>query len=328
MAGMGKRMRPHTLTVPKPLIPVGGKPIVYRLVEDLAAMVNEPIEEIGFIIGDFGSAVEANLLEIAAQVGAKGKIYYQHEALGTAHAILCAAESLNDHVIVAFADTLFYADFTIDTEQDGVIWTKRIPNPEQFGVVETDPTGEVKKFWEKPADFVSDEAIIGIYYFRDGAVLRSELQYLIDNDVRVKGEYQLTDALENMLNKGARFRTATVTHWLDCGNKDATVDTNRTVLELNNGKSCGSRKNLQLKNSVIIEPCFIGEDVSLENSVVGPHVSIGDNTRMENALVSNTIVMNNSHIAHAFLENAMLGNFSSYRGRAGSVNLGDYSEVK
>ncbi len=141
MAGMGKRLRPHTLITPKPLIPVGGKPIVQRLVEDIAALCDEPINEIGFIIGNFGQAVEEQLLDIAKNLGAQGKIYYQHEALGTGHAIYCAEESLNGPVIVAFADTLFRADFKITDAEEGVIWVKQIDDPSQFGVVKLDDDG-------------------------------------------------------------------------------------------------------------------------------------------------------------------------------------------
>jgi glucose-1-phosphate thymidylyltransferase len=326
MAGMGKRMRPHTLTVPKPLIPVAGKPIVYRLVEDLAAMSDEKIEEIAFVIGDFGKEAEDNLLKIAEKVGAKGRIFYQREALGTAHAILCAEPSLSGHVVVAFADTLFYADFKIDTEQDGTIWTSRIPDPSQFGVVETDENGVVKKLWEKPKEFVSDQAIIGIYYFRDGDWLKQELQYLIDNNITVKGEYQLTDALDRMREAGAKFKTASVQHWLDCGNKEATVETNRMVLQLTKDKDLVS-KEATVENSIILEPCFIGKGARVTNSVIGPHVSIGENTIVTRSVVENSIVMNNATVNHANLQGAMVGNHSHVRGNSQTVNLGDYSEL-
>lgn len=327
MAGMGKRMRPHTLTVPKPLIPIAGKPIVYRLVEDLAAMFDEKIEEIAFIIGDFGKETEDNLINIARKVGAEGKIYYQHEPLGTAHAILCAAPALSGHTIVAFADTLFYTDFKLDMEQDGYIWTKRIENPSAFGVVETDAHGIVKQLWEKPKEFVSDEAIIGIYYFRDGEYLKRELQYLIDNDIKVKGEYQLTDALSNMKDQGAKFKTATVTHWLDCGNKDATVDTNKIVLQMSRREDL-TCDDLKLNNAVVLEPCYIGSGVEISNSVIGPYVSIGNNTKIDSSVISNSIVMANANIRNANLEGSMTGNFSVYEGKRESINLGDYSEVK
>ena len=165
MAGRGSRLRPHTLTVPKPLIPIAGKPIVQRLVEDIAKVAGENIEEVAFIIGDFGDEVEKSLLQIAERLGAKGSIYRQEEALGTAHAIKCAEQSMTGNVVVAFADTLFRADFTLDTNSDGVIWVKKVEDPSAFGVVKLDDYGFITDFVEKPQTFVSDLAIIGIYYF-------------------------------------------------------------------------------------------------------------------------------------------------------------------
>ena len=180
MAGMGKRMRPHTLTIPKPLIPIAGKPIVQRLVEDIAKVCGSQVNEVAFIIGRFGSEVEKKLLAIAESVGAKGSIHYQDEALGTAHAILCAQEALEGNVVVAFADTLFKADFTLDTSKEGIIWVQKVEDPRPFGVVKINAQQQITDFVEKPVEFVSDLAIIGIYYFKDGAYLRSELQYLLD----------------------------------------------------------------------------------------------------------------------------------------------------
>ncbi|MFB0997211.1 MAG: nucleotidyltransferase family protein, partial [Flavobacteriales bacterium] len=213
MAGRGSRLRPHTLTVPKPLLPVAGKPIVQRLVEDIAKVSDENIDEIAFIIGDFGTETEEQLKEIAKSLGAKGSVYHQDEALGTAHAILCAKYSIEGNVVVAFADTLFRADFKLDTENDGIIWVNQIDNPSAFGVVKLDEEGTITDFVEKPKEFVSDLAIIGIYYFKRGEKLRNELQYLIDNDIRENGEYQITNALENMKQKGAKFKTGQVTAW-------------------------------------------------------------------------------------------------------------------
>ena len=152
MAGMGKRMRPHTLTTPKPLLPIAGKPIVQRLVEDIAQISHEKIDEIAFIIGDFGQDVEKDLIEIAENLGAKGIICHQEQALGTAHAILCAKESLTGKVIVAFADTLFRADFKLDDTKDGVLWVQKIANPEQFGVVKVDEQFNITDFIEKPKE--------------------------------------------------------------------------------------------------------------------------------------------------------------------------------
>src|SRR5581483_5997999 len=202
MAGMGKRMRPHTLTVPKPLIPIAGKSIVQRLVEDITKVCGEKVEEVAYVVGRFGKEAEDSLVKVAESLGAKGSIHYQDEPLGTAHAIMCAKEALDGKVVVAFADTLFKADFTIDTGKDGIIWVSKIEDPRQFGVVKLDENDVITDFIEKPQTFVSDLAIIGIYYFKDGAYLRSELQYLLDNNIMEKGEFQLTNALENMKKKG------------------------------------------------------------------------------------------------------------------------------
>ncbi|MFA8299006.1 MAG: sugar phosphate nucleotidyltransferase [Hyphomicrobiales bacterium] len=328
MAGMGKRMRPHTLTVPKPLIPIAGKPIVQRLVEDIASVVNETIEEIAFIIGDFGKEVEASLLQIADKVGAKGRICYQKEALGTAHAILCAKESLDGKVIVAYADTLFKADFALDSEKDGIIWTKKVDKPEQFGVVKLDNNGLITGFAEKPKEFVSDEAIIGIYFFKDGLYLRNELQKLLDQDIKTGGEYGITDALQNMMSQGTCFSTDTVEEWLDCGNKDATVFTNQRVLELIKEKESLISNSAVIHNSVIIEPCYIGENAVIENSVIGPHASIGMNSVMKNAIVSNSIVQNNTSVKQENIVNSMIGNYSSIQGKSKEFSTGDYSSIE
>ena len=184
-------MRPHTLTVPKPLIPVAGKPIVQWLVEDITKVCKEKVEEIAYVIGDFGKDVEQQLIGIAESLGAKGTIHYQEEPLGTAHAILCAQSALKGKVIVAFADTLFRADFTIDANQEGVIWVNRIDDPRMFGVVKVNEAGIITDFVEKPQTFVSDLAIIGIYYFKDGEYLRKEMQYLIDNNIKEKASSSL-----------------------------------------------------------------------------------------------------------------------------------------
>ncbi|WP_338760855.1 sugar phosphate nucleotidyltransferase [Bernardetia sp. ABR2-2B] len=330
MAGRGSRLRPHTLTVPKPLVPVVGKPIVERLVEDLARSSKEKIEEIAFIIGDFGEEAEKELLKVAENAGSKGKIYHQDAPLGTAHAIMCAKESLSGNIIVAFADTLFKADFSINTENDGVIWVQKVADPSAYGVVQLDEHEVINNFVEKPKDFVSDLAIIGIYYFRDGEYLRSELQYVIDNNIKDKGEYQLTTALENMRQKGTKFRTGQVEEWLDCGNKDAVVFTNQRYLEYLTDRKTETlvSPSANIENSVIIEPVFLAEGVHLKNSVVGPHVSIGKNTHIHNSRVQNSVIQSDTLVENALLENTMLGNFVKYNGKSENVSLGDYSEVK
>lgn len=326
MAGRGSRLRPHTLTVPKPLVPVAGKPIVQRLVEGITKVCGEQVDEIAFIIGDFGKDVEENLKNIAEDLGAKGTIYHQEEALGTAHAILCAKDSMQGNIVVAFADTLFKADFTLDTNADGIIWVNQIEDPSAFGVVKLDEEGTITDFVEKPTEFVSDLAIIGIYYFKEAEVLASELQYLIDNDIKEKGEYQLTNALENMKVKGAKFKTGEVEEWLDCGNKNATVYSNQRVLEFEKDIDNIS-PTAEIAYSVVIEPCFIADGAKISHSVIGPHVSIGANTVIENSIIKNTIIQSDSKIAEANIADSMVGNKAVYNGKAKDLSIGDFTQI-
>lgn len=327
MAGLGKRLRPHTLSVPKPLLPIAGKPIVHRLVEDIAQVVGEKVANIGFIIHpSFGKEVEASLKEIAAQVGATGHIYYQESALGISHALLFAKELFTGKVIVAFADTLFRANFKLDTTRDGIIWVQQVADPSQFGVVKLNESGEIIELVEKPAAFVSDLAIIGIYFFRDGARLAAEMQYLIDHDIKDKGEYQFTSALQRLTAAGARLIPGKVEEWLDCGNKAVTVETNARYLEFikDSNLISPSVKNI---NSVIIKPCFIGESVLLENSVVGPYVSIGANSVIKDSRIRNSILQKEVKLANVNLQNSMLGNFVTFEDSAADLSLGDYNSI-
>lgn len=325
MAGMGKRLRPHTLTTPKPLIEVAGKSIVRRLCEDINQVVGEKIDEIGFIIGDFGKEVEDRLLQIAEQLGAKGKIYYQNEPLGTAHAVWCARESLKGKVTVAFADTLFDAGFAMNTEEDGIIWTHKVADPSAFGVVRKNDDGTINGFVEKPKEYVSNEAIIGIYYFKSGENLLSELQYLIDNNITKSGEYQLTDALQNMLDKGLKFKTNDVKEWLDCGNPAATINTNQRVLELKSGKEQLVSRDVKSNNSVIIPPVYIGKGVSINNSVIGPYVSIAEGCEINDCRIENTMIGKQCILSKSVIAESMIGNNVSIKSKARNLSIGDYS---
>jgi len=327
MAGLGKRLRPHTLTTAKPLLPVAGKPIVHRLVEDIARVCPEKINHIGFIVHpSFGKQVEEDLKMVAKAVGAEGKIYYQDEALGISHALLFAKELFTGKVIVAFADTLFKADFQLDTHRDGTIWVQKVPNPSQFGVVKLNEKGEIIELIEKPSAFVSDLAIIGIYFFKNGDKLRDEMQHLIDHNIKEKGEFQFTTALENMKKKGATFVPGEVEEWLDCGNKNNLLQTNQRYLEIIKDQKLISEK-ARITNSVLIPPVFIGEQVIIENSVVGPYVSISEGTIVADSRIANSIIQKHSQIRKGVLENSLLGNFVNFEGKSAELDLGDYSTI-
>lgn len=327
MAGRGSRLRPHTLTVPKPMVPVAGKPIVQRLVEDLCSSQDEPFENIAFVLGDFGEEVEKKLLQVAEDLGSKGHIFYQTEPMGTAHAINCAKDYLEGSVILAFGDTLFEANMDIKPDTEGIIWAKRVEDPSAYGVLELDEDGFISGFVEKPEEFVSDLAITGIYYIKEGEKLRDEIQYLLDNDIKEKGEYQLTNALENMKQKGTKFRAGIINEWLDLGNKHNFVFSNQRVLELKKDSEELVSKSAKIDKSIIIPPCFIGENVRIVNSVVGPHVSIGENSSINNSILQNTVIQNNSEILRALLKDSMIGNKVSYTGKMKNLSIGDFSEV-
>lgn len=332
MAGRGSRLRPHSLTVPKPLIPVAGKPIVHRLVADIAHVLNQDIEEIAFILGDpafFGDEVVESLNELATGLGAKPSIYRQLDPKGTGHAIMCAEPSLSGPAVIAYADTLIRADFNLDKEADSVIWTKRVANPEAYGVVNLNDSDEITELVEKPTEFVSDQAVIGIYYFKEVGVLKKELQYVLDNNIIHGGEYQINDGIKRMMANGRIFKTGAVSEWMDCGNKEITIETNRRMLgflsESNEPLISGSYTS---ENSKIVEPCFIGEGVVLKNSTVGPFASIGDGTIIENSNVKNSIIQTQTVIKNATLDNAMIGNHAIFDGDFTNVSIGDYSQLK
>lgn len=332
MAGRGSRLRPHTLSVPKPLIPIAGKPIVHRLVEDIAKILKEPIEEIAFILGDvafFGDDVVASLEELAKGLGAKASIYRQDLPLGTGHAIMCAKESLSGPAVIAYADTLIRADFDLDPTADAVIWVKQVDEPEAYGVVKLNAANDITELVEKPAEFVSDLAVIGIYYFKEVADLKKELQGVLDNNIQNGGEYQINDGIKAMMAKGKIFKTGSVDEWMDCGNKNVTVETNSRMLGFLQAENADLvAKNVTLNNSTIIPPCFIGENVVLTNATVGPNVSLGQGSQVTDSTLKNSLIQTNVKIKNANLDNAMIGNQVVFDGNFTAISIGDYSVLE
>jgi glucose-1-phosphate thymidylyltransferase len=332
MAGRGSRLRPHTLTVPKPLIPVAGKPIVHRLVSDIAKVLGEPIEEVAFILGDpafFGDDVVESLMQLAEELGAKGSIYRQDQPLGTGHAIMSAKASLSGPAVIAYADTLIRADFDLDKSADSVIWVKQVDNPEAYGVVKLSEQNQIVELVEKPKEFVSDLAVIGIYYFKDVGILKNELQHVLDNEITHGGEYQINDGIKRMMEKGMKFVPGKVDEWMDCGNKTVTVETNQRMLNFleKDGENLIS-SSVKQENANIIEPCFIGDNVVIKNTTVGPYVSVGANTVLENSTIKNSLIQSNSKIYNANLDNAMIGNHVVFNGNFETISIGDYSVLE
>ena len=331
MAGRGSRLRPHSITVPKPLIPVAGQPIVHRLVKDIASIVNEKITEVAFVLGDeafFGEEVVLSLNKLGEELGAKVSIYRQDKPLGTGHAIMCAEPSLSGPAVIAYADTLIQAAFDIDPTADSVIWVKKVAAPEAYGVVKLNGKNEITELVEKPQEFVSDLAVIGIYYFKEVADLKTELQRVLDENIIHGGEYQINDGIKGMMSKGKVFKTGEVDQWMDCGNKKVTIETNQQVLKNESSKGVNNvHSSVVNVNSMIIEPCFIGEGTVIENSIVGPYASIGENSKIEKSIISNSIIQHQTQIINANLSNSMIGSNVNYSGLARDLSIGDYSTI-
>ena len=330
MAGRGSRLRPHTLTIPKPLIPVAGQPIVHRLVKDIAKVLNQPIDEVAFILGDpafFGDDVVKSLTELATSLGAKTSIYRQDQPLGTGHAIMSAKESLTGPAVIAYADTLIRAEFDLDTNADAVIWTKEVDNPEAYGVVKLNSKNEIVELVEKPKEFVSNQAVIGIYYFKEVAILKQKLQEVLNENVTNGGEYQINDGIKRMMTDGKIFKTGTVSEWMDCGNKDITIDTNSKMLGFLHYEETEQMidSSIILENSKILLPCYISKNVIIKNSTIGPNVSIGDQCKIENSIVKNSLIQSHTTIKNANLDEAMIGNYVQFDGEFSKISIGDYS---
>lgn len=333
MAGRGSRLRPHSLTVPKPLIPVAGQPIVHRLVKDIAKVLDQPITEVAFVLGDpawFGDDVVASLKDLATSLGAKASIYRQDKPLGTGHAIMCAKDSLSGPAVIAYADTLIRADFSLDPEADAVIWVKQVEQPEAYGVVKLNDNKEIVELVEKPEQFVSDLAVIGIYYFKEVSQLKDQLQTVLDNNIINGGEYQINDGIKGMMADGKVFKTGEVSEWMDCGNKNITLQTNQRMLGFltADGEEQLVASTVKNENSTIIEPCYIGENVVLKNTTIGPYVSVGNDCVIENSTVKNSLIQNHTSIKNANLDEAMIGNHVKYDGEFTKISIGDYSVLE
>jgi len=332
MAGWGTRLRPHTLTVPKPLIKIAGKRVTHRLIDELVHSAGQKPGQIVFVIKpEFGPGIERMLRDIAGEYGIPARIVYQKEALGTAHAVYMAQAYLEGPVFIAYADTLFKGDISLDPDADAVIFVKKVDDPSQFGVVETDiRENRIIRFVEKPRTFVSDLAIVGIYYFKNGEDLRNEIRYLLDHNIKKGGEYQLTDALIAMLEKGFLFRPASIDRWMDFGNKKAVLDSLRQILDIEYKEGTLQRANdTHIENSVIHEPSYIGRNVVLKNAEIGPYASIEDHSVVENSRIARSLVGQHTHIQHAHLRDSMIGNHVKidFRNNPPILDLGDYSKI-
>lgn len=329
MAGKGTRLRPFTLTCPKPLLKIIDKPIVEHLIDQITSRLTTQIDEIIYILGDeayFNSDVVSSLTLIAKKYNAKTKVYRQLDQLGTGHAIMCAEESLHGPSIVAYADTMIQGQISIEPDVDGIIWVKKVEDPSSYGVVSLDEKNNIIDLIEKPQKYVSDLAVVGIYYFKDISIIRDELKIHLNDKLNPGKEYLLNYGIERMIEKKRVFKSQEIETWMDCGTPKLLIESakkimsSQIILEENNSF-------IKSGNVKITQPVFIGKNVKIKDSKIGPFVSIGDDTDISNSNIESTLIYKSVKVSNADIKNSILGQYSVYDGSNKEIFLGDYSQI-
>lgn len=322
VAGVGSKLRPHTHTQPKSLIPVAGKPILAHIIDYLSEF---GFDEFVFVIGYMGEKIESFIEKRYPSIHTE--FIVQSKGKGTAHAILTAKATFEheDEVFIVLGDTIFKAEMAaVLASETSMLGTKKVEDPGNFGVVEVGDDGLITRMEEKPRMAVSNLALIGAYKIKDPSSLIESLEELTQGEPSKEGEYHLTDALNSMIQKGVKMRPFQVTNWFDCGKKDILLETNSILL-----KEIGKLKkpNYTLQDSILVEPVHIGENCVVKNSIIGPNVSIGEETIIDYAIIKNTIVGPNSELQNANLVNSIIGSDSSLKGNVQTLNIGDSTEI-
>ena len=329
MAGKGTRLRPFTLTCPKPLLKIIDKPIVEHLIDQITSRLTTQIDEIIYILGDeayFNSDVVSSLTLIAKKYNAKTKVYRQLDQLGTGHAIMCAEDSLHGPSIVAYADTMIQGQISIEPDVDGIIWVKKVKDPSSYGVVSLDEKNNIIDLIEKPQKYVSDLAVVGIYYFKDISIIRDELKIHLNDKLNPGKEYLLNYGIERMIEKKRVFKSQEIETWMDCGTPKLLIESAKKIM---NSKIILEENNSFIKsgNVKITQPVFIGKNVKIKDSEIGPFVSIGDDTDISNSNIESTLIYKSVKVSNADIKNSILGQYSVYDGSNKEIFLGDYSQI-
>lgn len=322
VAGIGSRLRPHTHTQPKALIPVAGKPILGHILDGL---LEEGIDEIVFIIGYLGDRIESFVSQ--AYPDLKSEFVIQTTGKGIGHAIWLAKEHIpdNEPILIVLGDTIWDADLKkVLSSGFSSLGVRTVQDPRQFGVAQTDKEGFVLSLVEKPRIPKSNQALIGIYFIKEAGKLKEALEYNIKNEVRTNNEFHLTDALMRMVEKGERMHTFSVEAWFDCGKKDILLETNATLLKRQNEGIIAPKNN---PHTILIPPVHIAADARISHSIIGPNVSIGEGAIIENSIVHNSIIGPYAHLKNAILTESLIGNDATLQGLVQSLNLGDSTEI-
>lgn len=322
VAGFGTRLRPHTHTQPKALIPVAGKPILAHIIDSLE---EAGFKDFVFIIGYLGEKISDYINENYSHLNNSFVVQTVREGIG--HALWTAKEHIEgeDKLLIALGDTIFdmsMKDFM--ATEHSALGTKKVEDPRRFGVVEVGQDGFISKLVEKPAVPVSNLALVGIYKVKNVPALMEALEYNISNDIRTKNEYQLTDALMRMIDRGEKFTVYSVENWFDCGKKDALLETNAILLKKPEFVTNSTDK---FENAIIIPPVNIHESCNIKNSIIGPNVSIGANATVENSIVKESIIGPHAEIRNAVMHDSLVGNEAILRGLSQSLNIGESTEI-
>lgn len=325
LAGYGTRLRPHTYTKPKPLITVAGKPVLGHILDGIA---NVQIDKVAFVVGYLGDQFEPYVKRVYP--GLNAEYIEQKEANGQASAVLLAKDAVSGPTVVIFGDTVTDADLSKlasaegdgDTA-DGVLYVREVEDPRRFGVVQVGEQGFIQRVIEKPSTMENRLALIGAYYVKDAAKLMAACQELIDRDIKTKGEYYFADALNLMIDHGAKFKTERAEVWLDCGKPDAVLETNRYLLSHGQDNSAHWANG----NCVIVPPVNIPPSAKIESSVIGPNASIGENCQIINSVIRESIVDSGAYVSDHVLANSLIGRDAVLMGRPRKFNVGDSSVV-
>jgi len=326
-AGAGKRLFPHTYTKPKPMVYIAGKPIIGHILDRIKDVKPEEIiMVVGYKKEQIMSYVDKNYSNIF-----NIKYIDQQEQLGLGHSIYVARDEIGDsEIMIALGDMIFkagYSEFydhhTNNGDCSGSIGVREVDDPKKYGIVELEGK-YIRKLEEKPSRPRSKLGIAGVYFIRETKPLLSILEEMINKDTRTRGEYQLTDALQEMVNRGHRLKTFPVSSWYDCGHHESLLETNRVLLD--------EKEDIdhvyEIKDSVVIQPVAIGDNVKIINSVVGPHASIASDTIIESSIISDSVIGSRSHISKANLQRSIVGDDASVHGKHNSLNIGDSSSIE